>query len=56
MSDSQGGYFAQGHTAVPLRQGAASLVIDDTGHASVGAWGQDIQTGPHIAAVRQNLS
>jgi hypothetical protein len=56
MSDSQGGYFAQGDTAVPLRQGAASLVIDDTGHATVGAWGQDIQPGPHIAAVRQNLS
>lgn len=53
--DAHGGFYADGRTAVPLRDGAASLVIDSEGHAAVGQWGRDARMGPHVSAVRQNL-
>jgi hypothetical protein len=57
MKDSQGGGFmADGRTPIPLRNGAASLVIDSSGRATVGQWGRDVGPGPNVAAVRQNLS
>ncbi len=54
--DSQGGWYAEGKAVVPLVNGAASLVIDDKGQVTVGAWGRDVAMTPHVAAVRQNLS
>jgi len=54
--DSQGGWFAQGRTVVPLRDGAASMVIRSDGSATVGAWAIDVGPSPDIVAVRQNLS
>lgn len=54
--DSQGGWYAHGKGAVPLVDGAASLVIDDNGQVQVGAWGRDVRMTPHVTAVRQNLS
>ena len=55
MRDSRGGYYANGTSAVALQNGAASLVIDDSGRVKIGRWGQDVGMGPQIAAVRQNL-
>jgi hypothetical protein len=55
MSDAQGGYVADGRTARPLRDGAASLVIDRSGRVSVDQWRRDRRMGPDVAAVRQNL-
>jgi len=50
------GWYEQGHSAVPLRAGAASLVIYTDGRATVGDWGRDVTLGPTVAAVRQNLT
>lgn len=55
MRDSRGGFFADGRSVVPLRDGRASLVIDRTGRVVVGQWGRDVRMGPDTAAVRQNL-
>ena len=54
MEDSRGGYWQDGQTAVPLRTGAASMVIYKDGHADVVAWGGGTP-GPDVVAVRQNL-
>ena len=56
MRDAQGGYYARDRVARPLREGAASLVIDRAGRISVDMWGRDNHLGSDIAAVRQNLS
>jgi hypothetical protein len=55
MQDSHGGFYADGVTAVPLQAGAASLVINSDGTATVGAWGTDVAMSPSVVAVRQNL-
>ncbi len=52
--DSGGGWYAGGVPVVPLRDGMASLVIDDTGRASVTAWSSSA-VPPGVLAVRQNL-
>lgn len=52
---SEGGYYSEGRTAVPLRNGAASLVLNNDGSASVGSWNQEVHMGPQVASVRQNL-
>ena len=53
---SKGGVYTEGQTVQPLVDGAASLVINKDGQASVGEWGRDFQMGPDIASVRQNLA
>ncbi|HEX3567790.1 MAG TPA: phosphodiester glycosidase family protein [Acidimicrobiales bacterium] len=55
MGDAQGGYYADGHMAIPLVNGAASLVIYRNGTPTVGAWGTDVTMNPNVVAVRQNL-
>jgi hypothetical protein len=55
MQDAQGGYYADGHTAIPLVNGAASLVIYRNGTPTVGSWGTDVTMNPNVVAVRQNL-
>lgn len=55
MKDSGGGWYSRGRELVALRPGLASLVIDHSGRATVGAWGQDVSMRPDVAAVRQNL-
>ena len=55
IAASNGGAYTRGQTIVPLVKGAASLVIDKHGRASVGAWGRDFKMSPRIASVRQNL-
>lgn len=54
--DANGGYYADRHQSQPLRDGAASAVIDDTGTLTISQWGRDARLGPHITAVRQNLA
>lgn len=55
MRDTGGGWYLGGQTALPLTDGMASLVIDRSGHATVGAWGSDVHLTPDVVAVRQNL-
>lgn len=54
--DAHGGFEIAGRNAVPLRQGAASLVIDKDGTAKIGAWGRDVTMTPQVQSVRQNLA
>lgn len=53
---SEGGYYAEGRLAYPLRPGGASLVIYKNGDATVGSWGRDVGMTPAVVAVRQNLT
>ena len=52
---SHGGYYSEGRAAVPLVDGAASLVIRTDGTATVGSWNREVRIGPDVAGVRQNL-
>ena len=54
MQDANGGFWLDGQTAVPLRRGAASMVIYKDGHVNVVRWNA-ATPGPDVAAVRQNL-
>ena len=53
--DASGGFYAEGREAIPLVDGAASLVIRTDGTVDVGAWGRDDRMGADISSVRQNL-
>jgi hypothetical protein len=55
MKNADGGYYTEGKTVYPLRDGAASLVIYRSGKATVGRWGRDVSLTPDVMAVRQNL-
>jgi hypothetical protein len=55
FTDAKGGFSAQGRTAVPLVDGAASLVIHADATATVGQWGRDVSMDPTVVAVRQSL-
>ncbi|MBO0812277.1 MAG: phosphodiester glycosidase family protein [Microlunatus sp.] len=55
IADARGGYYENGHYAAPLRNGAASFVIDRNGRFQVVDWGRDTTMNSGIAAVRQNL-
>lgn len=53
--DTPGGFYADGQTGIPLKNGMASLVVDKSGVATVALWGRDAHLTPDVAAVRQNL-
>ncbi len=55
-ADARGGWYASGHALVPLVDGAASVVINRDGTASIGQWGRDVSMTSQVAAVRQNLA
>lgn len=55
LGASGGGWYSDGRTAVPLVQGAASLVVHADGSATVGQWGRDVSLSPDVVQVRQNL-
>lgn len=55
FQDAQGGFYLDGRTAVPLRAGAASVVIYRGGRIDVGAWGSEVSMTPQVSAVLQNL-
>ncbi len=55
MSQSNGGYFTDGRTVVPLVNGAASFVVYRDGTSTVAEWGRDATLTPDVVSVRQNL-
>ena len=55
LNASQGGYYSEGRTVVPLQNDAASLVINNNGVATVGSWNHEVRMTPDVASVRQNL-
>jgi hypothetical protein len=55
MSDSEGGYYTQGKVVLPLRTGAASIVVYRDGSVRVGSWGSQLQMSSDVVSVRQNL-
>lgn len=56
IRDAHGGYYADGRVGARLVEGAASLVIDTSGHVQIGQWGRDLRMNASVAAVRQNLA
>ncbi len=54
LADSNGGYWQDGKTAAPLRDGAASMVFYKDGHVDVVKWSASM-LGPDVTAVRQSL-
>ncbi|MGO9558229.1 MAG: hypothetical protein ACLPQS_12285 [Acidimicrobiales bacterium] len=55
MSDAEGGYYTQGKMVLPLRTGAASVVVYRNGSVQVGSWGSQVHMTPDVVSVRQNL-
>lgn len=55
MQDAHGGYYTQHRTLIPLRHGAASMVVYADGSATVGAWGTQVRMSRDVVSVRQNL-
>lgn len=55
FQDAKGGFYLNGRTAVPLRMGAASMVIYDNGRINIGTWGTQVTMTPNVVAVLQNL-
>lgn len=56
MISHAGGYVQEGHKVKTPRKGMASLVIDASGQARIGAWGQGVPVpGESVYSVRQNL-
>ncbi|MHB8188678.1 MAG: hypothetical protein ACYDDU_21970 [Dermatophilaceae bacterium] len=56
MTDTGGGFYLAGQSTGHLRDGQASLVIDDSGAATIGQWARDVAMNRHVVAVRQNLA
>ena len=54
--DFNGGVLAFGHSFRDLAAGQASFVVFADGSFTVGLWGRDVNPGPNVVAVRQNLS
>jgi hypothetical protein len=55
FQDAHGGFYLDGRQAVPLREGAASLVISAGGKVDIGTWGSEVSMAPDVKAVLQNL-
>jgi hypothetical protein len=56
LSAGAGGYEQEGHVISPLRRGLASLLIDRSGRARIGIWGDGVPApGEAVYSVRQNL-
>ena len=61
MQDANGGYYTNNKLVMPLRPGAASVIIYKDGTMNVGQWGRDFTMAPNaagspVASVRQNLN
>jgi len=56
MTDTHGGFYLAGQGGGHLLAGQASLVIYDSGTATVGRWVRDVTMTAHVVAVRQNLA
>jgi hypothetical protein len=47
MTDTRGGFYLAGRSAGHLVAGQASLVINDSGAATIGQWARDVTMNPH---------
>ncbi len=57
LSAGAGGYEQEGHVISALRPGLASVVIDKSGRAQIGVWGQGLpRRHEAVFSVRQNLT
>ncbi len=57
LSAGAGGYEQEGHVITPLVRGMASLVIDQSGTATIGVWRDGLpRPGEAVESVRQNLT
>ncbi len=56
VQDANGGYYTDHRMVVPLRNGAASIVIFKDGTMTVAQWGRDAKLTPNVVSVRQNLN
>ena len=56
FQDAHGGFYLDGRTAVPLVDGAASIVIHKDGRIEIGAWNRDVHMSSDVDAVLQNLT
>lgn len=56
FKDARGGFWFDGTEAVPLVDGAASIVIRRNGAVDIGTWGRDLRLGADTEAVLQNLT
>jgi hypothetical protein len=54
--DAMGGFYEDGHTAVPLVAGKAAEVFYKDGSLKIGEWGRDLSMTSDVAAVRENLN
>ena len=55
MSEANGGYYTDGKTVRPLRNGAASFVVYSDGSSDVISWSDGAHVPSTIVSVRQNL-
>ncbi len=55
MQDAHGGFYLDGRQAVPLRAGAASVVLYRGGRVNIGTWGTEVVMTPQVIAILQNL-
>jgi hypothetical protein len=55
LVDSRGGMILGGHQIAPMRDGAATLMIDPNGMPAIGQWGRDINPAQPMDSARQNL-
>lgn len=55
FQDAHGGFYLDGRTAVPLQNGAASIVLYSNGRLDIGTWGSQVSMTPKVVAVLQNL-
>lgn len=55
MQDSRGGFYLNGRMSVPLRAGAASIVLHDNGRIDIGSWGSEVSMRSDVTAVLQNV-
>ncbi|MDX6203389.1 MAG: hypothetical protein QOJ83_2889 [Frankiales bacterium] len=55
LGDAKGGFYDEGRTVAPLRNGAAAMITTTDGRVQVGTWGSDVHMTPAVASVRQNL-
>lgn len=56
LADSKGGMMLGGTTLSPLRDGAATFVIDQQGIPNIGVWGRDFNSSTPLDSARQNLT
>lgn len=54
FQDAHGGAYLEGKVAVPLRPGAASLVLYKDGQVNVGSWGSQVGMSSNVVSVLQN--